>query len=154
MQTYFKDYLRNLQELHNDIINTLKDLPPVALDWSPATDVNSINVLVVHTVGAQRFLIGEIVAGESPTRDRDAEFKVSGLDAESLIQRLNESFEYTSSTLDSLTVDYLSTSRNFRGQDTTVAWVLGHALKHTATHLGHIQLTCQFWELYGEEEYQ
>ena len=93
MQTYFEDYLLNLKELHDDILNALKDLPPAALDWSPAVDMNSINVLVVHTVGAQRFLIGEAVAGEPSNRDRDAEFKASGLDAEELIQRLNENFE-------------------------------------------------------------
>jgi len=78
MQPYFEDYLLNLQELHNDILNMLKDLPPAALDWSPAPDVNSINVLVVHTVGAQRFLIGEAVRGEPANRDRDAEFKAHG----------------------------------------------------------------------------
>ena len=149
MQTYFKDYLLNLQELHNDIINTLKDLPPAALDWSPAAEVNSLNVLVVHTVGAQRFLIGEVVAGEPPTRDRDAEFKVSGLDADELIKRVNGSFEYVRSILDGLRTEDLSAPRNFRGQETSVAWVLGHALKHTATHLGHIQLMRQVWELYS-----
>jgi len=149
METYFKHYLLNLKELHNDFHTALKDLPPAAMDWSPAPDVNSVNVLVVHTVGAQRFLIGEVVAGEPPTRDRDAEFKVRGLDAESLAQRLSESFEYVRSVLDGLTMDNLSDPCNFRGQDTTVAWVLGHALKHTATHLGHIQLMRQFWKLYG-----
>lgn len=150
MQTYFEDYLLNLQELHNDIFNTLKDLPPAALDWSPAKDMNSINVLVVHTVGAQRFLIGEVIAGEPPTRDRDAEFKVRGLSVESLAQYLNENFEYICSILDGLTVGDLTTPRNFRGRDTTVAWILGHALKHTATHMGHIQLMRDVWEIYGQ----
>ena len=154
MQTYFEHYLLNLQELHNDILNAVKDLPPAALDWTPAEDVNSINVLVVHTAGAQRFLIGEIVAGKPPTRDRDAEFRVRGLDTDALNQHLNENFVYIRSVLDSLTMGDLSTPRDFRGQNTTVAWVLGHILKHTATHLGHIQLMRQFWELYGEEEYQ
>ena len=152
MQTYFKDYLLNLQELHNDILNTIKDLPPAALDWSPAPDVNSINVLVVHTAGAQRFLIGEIVAGEPPTRDRDAEFKVHGLDADMLAQRLNESFEYIRSVLDGLTMDDLTAPRDFRGRDTTAAWILGHTLKHTATHMGHIQLMRQIWEMFGKAD--
>ena len=149
MQTYFEDYFLNLKELHDDILNALKDLPPAAMDWSPATGVNSINVLVIHTVGAQRFLIGEAVAGEPSNRDRDAEFKAHGLDVEALTQRLNESFEYIHSVLDGLTVDDLAASRRFRGRDTTVAWILGHALKHTALHLGHIQLMRQAWELYG-----
>lgn len=150
MQPYFEDYLLNLQELHNDILNALKDLPTTALDWSPAADVNSISVLVVHTVGAQRFLIGEIVAGEPFDRDREAEFKTRGLDAQRLAQHLNESFAYIRSSLDGLTTNDLTVPRDFRGRDTSVAWVLSHALKHTATHLGHIQLMRQVWEMYGE----
>jgi hypothetical protein len=149
MEPYFEDYLLNIKELHNDILNELTDLPPVALDWTPAPDVNSINVLVIHTVGAQRFLIGEIIAGEPPVRDRDAEFKVHGLDTEELVQHINKSFEYIHSALDGLRIDDLVSTRDFRGCERSVAWILGHALKHTATHLGHIQLMRQVWEMYG-----
>ena len=150
MQSYFEDYLFNLKELHQDIINAFEDLPPAALDWSPAADMNSINALVVHTVGAQRFLIGEVVAGEPANRDREAEFKVRGLNAKTLIQRLNQSFDNIRSMLENLTINDLTASRDFRGQERSVAWVFGHALKHTALHTGQIQLTRQFWELYGE----
>jgi uncharacterized damage-inducible protein DinB len=150
MQPYFEDYLLNLQELHNDILNALKDLPPAALDWSPAPEVNSINVLVVHTTGAQRFLIGEAVGGDPANRDREAEFKVQGLNADALTQRLNGNFEYIRSVLESLTVDDLASVRDFRGSEQSVAWILGHALKHTATHMGHIQLMRQVWEMYGK----
>ena len=150
MQSFFEDYLYNLKELHKDIINGLKDLPSAALDWSPAADMNSINALVVHTVGAQRFLIGEIVAGKPANRDREAEFKVRGLDAETLIQRLDQSFDQIRSQLNNLTITDLAARRDFRGRETSVAWVLGHALKHTAMHTGQIQLMRQCWELYGE----
>ena len=149
MQPFFEAYLLNLRELHNDILNALKDLPSAALDWSPAAEVNSIDVLMVHTVGAQRFLIGEVVGGNPANRDREAEFKVHGLEAETLTQRLNESYEYIHDVLENLTLDDLNASRDFRGRQTTVAWVLGHALKHTATHMGHIQLMRQVWEMYG-----
>lgn len=152
MQTYFEDYLLNLHELHNDILNALKNLPAAALDWTPTADVNSITVLVVHTVGAQRFLVGEAVAGDPANRDRDAEFKVHGLDAEALAQRLNDGFEYVRSVLAGLTVEDLASVRDFRGRERSVAWILGHALKHTAIHLGHIQLMRQFWELYGGKQ--
>jgi uncharacterized damage-inducible protein DinB len=149
MQPFFEDYLLNLQELHDDILNTLKDLPPAALDWSPAAEMNSINVLVTHTVGAQRFLIGEAVAGDPADRDREAEFKVRGLDAVALAQQLTDSLAYIRSAMDDMTVDDLASLRDFRGRERSVAWILGHALKHTATHMGHIQLTRQLWENYS-----
>jgi len=151
MEPFFEDYLLNLQELHNDISHTLKDLPPAALDWSPAGDVNSLNVLVVHTVGSLRYWIGEVLAGDPANRDRDSEFKSRGLDADTLKQSLNDNLDYVRSVLERLSVEDLAARRS-RGPnqpDTTVAWILGHALKHTATHLGHIQLMRQVWELYG-----
>jgi hypothetical protein len=105
---------------------------------------------VVHTTGAQRFLIGEAVGGDPANRDREAEFKVQGLDVDALTQRINESYAYIRSVLDGLTVDDLAAVRDFRGRERSVAWILGHALKHTATHMGHIQLMRQVWEMYGE----
>jgi uncharacterized damage-inducible protein DinB len=150
MQPFFEDYLQNLQELHKDIIDSLKDLPLAALEWSPAADMNSIDVLVVHTVGAQRFLIGEAVEGDPANRDREAEFKVHGLDAEALTQRLNQSLEYIRSVLERLTVEDIAALRDFRGRERSVAWILDHALKHTATHLGHVQLMRQVWEKYSQ----
>jgi uncharacterized damage-inducible protein DinB len=152
MQPYFEDYLLNLKELHNDILDALKDLSPAALDWSPSAEMNSIAVLVVHTIGAQRFLIGEAVGGDPANRDREAEFKVHGLNADALAKHLDNSFVYIRSTLASLTVDDLAALRDFRGRERSVAWILGHALKHTAIHLGHIQLMRQLWELYGQAE--
>ena len=152
MQTVFEDYLQNIEELHNEIQNKLKDLPPDALDWSPTADMNSINALVVHTVGAQRFMIGEVVAGDPAHRDRDAEFKVRGLEKNELIRRLNNSFKSIKTALETMSVDSLAETRDFRGKTRTVAWIFGHALKHTATHMGHIQLMRQFWEMYGKTE--
>lgn len=150
MQPFFEDYLLNLQDLHNDIIDSLKDLPLSALEWSPATDINSIDVLVVHTVGAQRFLIGDAVGSDPANRDREAEFKVHGLDAEALTQRLNQSLEYIRSVLERLIFEDISSLRDFRGHERSGVWILDHALKHTATHMGHIQLMRQLWKLYGE----
>ena len=92
------------------------------------------------------------MAGDLANRDREAEFKVHGLNVDVLVKRLNDSFAYIRSTLESLTVDNLAALRDFRGRERSVAWILGHALKHTAIHLGHIQLMRQLWELYGQAE--
>jgi hypothetical protein len=64
--------------------------------------------------------------------------------------RLNQSLEYIRSVLERLTTENIASLRDFRGRERSVAWILDHALKHTATHMGHIQLMRQLWELYGE----
>jgi hypothetical protein len=147
MQPFFEDYLNNLQELHNDIQSALEGLSSDALGWTPGPGMNSISVLVVHTTGAERYLIGDVIAGEPSGRDRDAEFRAHTLGMDMLTKRLDDSLQYARGVLGTLTLPDLETRLMFRKQrEVTVGWVLGHALKHTATHLGHIQLTRQLWE--------
>jgi uncharacterized damage-inducible protein DinB len=147
MQPFFEDYLNNLHELHGDIEKALDGLTPVTLDWTPQSGMNSIGVMVFHLTGAERYLIGEVIAGQASNRDRDAEFKVKGMDAEALVKRLADNRAYISGVLTGLTLTDLEARRMFRNQrEVTVGWVLGHALKHTATHLGQIQLTRELWD--------
>ena len=142
MQLFYEDFLNNLNELHSDIENGVDGLTPAALDWAPQPGMNSIGVMTFHLTGAERFLIGEVIAGDNSNRDRDAEFKVQGMELNALLMRLADNRAYISGVLEGLTLADLEARRMFRHQrEVTVAWVLGHALKHTATHTGQIQLT-------------
>jgi len=146
MHTFYADYLNNLDELHTDIEKSLEELSPEALDWSPKEGVNSITVLIVHLTGSQRFLFGEVIGGVDIHRDRDAEFRAKGLTPEELTKRLQDNIAYITGELEKLTLGDLERKCMFRTREVTVGWVLGHALKHTATHLGHIQVMKDMWE--------
>ena len=148
MQTFFTNYLNNLQELHDEIRNAVKGLPQTALDWVSDSDMNSLNILVVHLTGAERYWIGDVIAGEPSGRDRESEFKVQGLSADELIQRLSENEAYIQKALETFTLQELDEKRISprNGREVTVGWALCHALKHTALHLGHIQIMRQLWE--------
>lgn len=146
MQTFYADCLNNLQELHEDVVKALGGLPPEALDWSPKPGVNSITTLVVHMTGAERFLFGEVIGGLAMNRDREAEFRARGLEPGALTQRLRDSRTFIADVLEPLTLADLETKRLLRSHERTVGWVIGHALKHTATHLGHIQVMRDLWE--------
>jgi hypothetical protein len=147
MQPFYEDYLNNLYELHSDIEKALEGLTPAALDWVPQPGMNSIGVMVFHLTSAERFLIGDMIAGDNSNRDRDAEFKVQGLGMSALVKRLTDNRAYIFGVLAGLTLADLEARRMFRNQrEVTVGWVLGHALKHTATHLGQIQLTRELWD--------
>jgi len=146
MQTFYADCLNNLEELHKDVEKALEGLPPEALDWSPKPGVNSITALIVHMTGAERFLIGEIIGGQALNRDRDAEFRAQDLALNTLTQRLVDNRTYLASVLEPLTLADLETKRILRSHEVTVGWVLGHALKHTATHLGNIQVMRDLWD--------
>jgi len=145
MQTFYIDYLSNLQELHKDVENALEGLPPEALDWSPKDGVNSITALIVHLTGSQRFLFGDVIAKQDINRDRDAEFRAKGIAPEELKKRLNDNLTYIADILEPLTLTDLDTKRTMRTREVTLGWVIGHALKHTASHLGHIQVMRDLW---------
>jgi len=148
MQSFFADYWNNLQEFHDEIRKALKDLPAEVLNWTPGPEMNSLNVMVVHLIGAERYWIGDVIAGEPSGRNRDAEFKVEGLSENDLVQKLSEVEAYIQEVLETLTVQALDEKRISprNGREVTAGWVLCHALKHTALHVGHIQITRQLWE--------
>jgi hypothetical protein len=150
MHTFYADWLNNLQELHSDIEKALAGLPQKALDWSPGPGVNALTALVVHLTGAERFLLGEVIGGDAANRDREAEFLAQGVAASLLVQRLADSRTYIAGVLEPLTLADLEANRTLRGREVTLGWVLGHALKHTATHLGHTQMMRDLWEQSGE----
>ena len=148
MQSFFANYLSNLREYHDEIRNAIKGLPQNALDWTSGADINSINVLVTHLIGAERYWIGDVIAGESSDRDRAAEFKVQGLSEQELLPKLSEIEQYIEKTLETFALQALDEQRISprNGREVTVGWALCHALKHTSLHLGHIEITRQLWE--------
>jgi len=148
MHSFFTNYLNNLQELHAEIRNAVKELPQSALDWTAGPDMNSLNVLVIHLTGAERYWIGDVIVGESSNRDRESEFKVQGLTGDDLFQRLSETEKYIQKALEALSLQALDEKRISprNGREVAVDWALCHALKHTALHVGHIQMIRQLWE--------
>ena len=58
------------------------------LNWAPHPEANSIAVLIVHTLGSERWNLRAVRGLDNP-RDRDAEFEAE-TSAEDLIQRLDE----------------------------------------------------------------
>ena len=152
MEPFFNDFLERLTDLHRGIVNAIKDLPPEALEWvpvdHPSAELNSINVLVTHLAGAERYWIGDMALGDPSGRIRDEEFKVEGLTVDNLIERVNLLTEYAQSMLERIDINQLGEERHSEtfDQTFTVGWSLLHALEHTAIHLGHIQLTRQLWE--------
>ena len=154
MIRYFEDYLDRLLILHNDYKKAVGGLSVEALDWVPGTDMNSLCVLIVHTMGAQRFFVGDMAALIPSNRIRASEFQAKGMDEAALIQRLDDTLAFVRETVSKFTLEDLAIVRPLPGAtnptttlDTlTVGWALMHTLSHTALHLGHAQITRQLWD--------
>lgn len=105
-------------------------------------------MIITHIAGTERYWLGDVVAGAPSGRDREAEYRVRNIKVCELEAHLQESLAYVGDVLANLGLGDLGTARISprNDQEVTVAWALNHALKHTAIHLGHIQITRQLWE--------
>ncbi len=148
MEPFFQDYLTELSRRHDQMLEAIDGLPQEALDWTPGTDMNSLNVLVTHTAGAERYWIGDVALGEPSSRDRDAEFRVKGASANDLKKRMGQATEFARYALGKLIEKDLDTERvDLRdGKTYRVGYALEHAITHTGLHVGHMQLMRQLWE--------
>ncbi len=146
MHPTFAAYFDSLTALHTEIEQALADLPPAALDWTPAAEVNSIAVLVTHIAGSERFWIGEKAGGVPANRDRASEFRAHSEDAAALRGLLAASLEQARAVLAALAqIDLPRSVGSHRDRPIDVAWALWHALAHVAVHVGHIQVTRSWW---------
>jgi hypothetical protein len=138
MEPFFHDLLNRFDALHEDIKKSIHGLSPEALDWMPAGETNSINVLVTHLAAAEKFWAVDIPLGKDSDRERPKEFLVSGL---------QDAFE-------KMTVADLEQMRHSKQhqKDMTAGWAILHALEHTAIHVGQIQLTVQILERTTQDE--
>jgi hypothetical protein len=143
----FDELYERFRRHHADIGKAVEGLPVEALDWVPGKDMNSINVLVVHSLGAEQRLIGSVALDEPPSGKRDEEFTARGLSADGLKQRLAASDDFLLQALPRISLADLDMIHTIHEtEQRSVAWILLHALEHTALHLGHIQITRQLWD--------
>jgi uncharacterized damage-inducible protein DinB len=151
MSVFFDDLMDRFAELHTEIGKALNGIPFEALDWVPGPEMNSIAVLVVHLVGAERYWIG-VTMNEPPGRDREAEFRTQGVSTEALKAHLVSADDHARQALAGFSLPDLEAIHHSprNGKTFTAGWCLAHALEHTALHTGHIQLTRQLWEQKGK----
>ena len=149
MNKLFEDYLDRLDDTHEECKLAIDGLSRDALDWTPSPRMNSIGVLIIHLIGAERYWFGDVVMKEPSGRNRDQEFQSHGLDSLELTRRLDDALAYIQSSLDTLSHKDLTETRISPrdGEEFTIGWSMFHVLKHNALHLGHIEVTRHIWEM-------
>ena len=99
--------------------------------------------------GAERYWIGDVVMGAPSFRDRDWEFTVKGWEPAALKQRILDLEAYEKTAFESMGLPDLQEERVSPrdGQTVLVGEAFLHALKHTAIHVGHIEILQQQWKI-------
>ncbi len=148
MEPLFASLIERLETMHEAIETAITDLPDEALDWSPGPDMNTLAVLLAHTLGAERFWIGDVAGDEPSGRVREAEFRTAGVGESEFTQHSKNVLAHSRSIIERLAIADLGEIRSASafGRQVTIAYALLHALEHTALHTGHIQVTRQLWD--------
>lgn len=148
MEQLFLEMQERLEALYRAIEVAVEGLPPEALDWKPAADMNSVAVLLAHTAGALRYWVGDVAGGRSSGRVRADEFETRDVEVSDMLSRLRAAVDFSRDVLAEIDPTSLGEIRiaGQKSEERTVAWSLLHGLEHTAIHTGHIQITRQLWD--------
>jgi len=125
------------------MIALLAGLSPEQLAWKPpASKANGLGVLATHTLGNAEENIVETLCGESVGRDRQAEFAVTAVTAESLQAHWEELRARVAAVLSTVPPEALLAPHHhpLRGWSTGREILLIVA-RHAAEHLGQAELT-------------
>ena len=147
-----EQYLHMIDDLRQQVIELVRDLPAEALNWRPieGTDdhaTNSLAILAAHIAGSEHFWMAEIVGRQPATRVRSTEFQTETAGAAPLIEKLEASGAETKAILEKLTAADLEETRPASSDRMVpVRWAILHVIDHIALHLGHMQLTYQLWQ--------
>ena len=132
---------------------TIEDLPDAALDWSPVAGMNSLAVLVVHALTSTRFWLGN-GAGQLRSlsdyrkSDRLPSFKSTGITADELRRRIDETAAEVERILATGTEAHLSATVSFPEdppESRSGAACLVSGVAHLREHVGHAQSVRDFW---------
>lgn len=145
-----------IDRIAHDILAKITPLSDEQLNQTlPIPDANTLFAIATHAVGMGEFWVLTLIGGRTSNRKRSAEFQASG-QGKALVTRYQQWITDTHTLLDELPVEKMETivepPLEFRSTGglqegaLTVRDCLLHVVEHTATHLGHIQLTADLLE--------
>lgn len=138
-----KNYLDSLNQARANMLKAIEGLTPDALNWAPLSDdTNSLIVLAVHSLGAERKWIHQLVGQRTVERDRAAEFRVRAENVSMLNAQYAAVALETENILAALTEKEMSAER----EKYSVRYCILHIIEHYNEHVGQMTLTRQLWE--------
>lgn len=131
--------------LHQQLRDLVANLDSDELNWSPGPEMNSIAVLVTHTLGSELDTL--LLVRDLPSdRDRDAEFQVESVGAPELLTAIDNADDVVEEHGVAITSENLAAMRARPGrEDQSGLYLLINNYGHAREHLGHINLTRQLY---------
>ena len=135
-------YWHKISGTVDEIVACLEGVGSDDLDWSPLDDANSLYVLATHTMGNVRHNLLNGLCGLPISRDRDAEFVVTGGSAADIEAHWNELKSQISDSVEGLPRGEMDRERDHPRYGTISGReLLVLVATHAAEHYGQAQLT-------------
>ncbi len=133
------------KEVHAEVRAAVARADAAALDWTPGEETNSVQVLVVHSLGSEAE-VWRTVAKIKTNRDRLAEFVPSSSTTQALLDQLTAADqlldEVAPPVLEATLQEQLA--RGDRPLQSGLGWLLMN-YGHSREHAGQIALTLQLY---------
>lgn len=132
--------------VHRQLREVIDGMDTEALNWAPGPEMNSLAVLVTHTVASELDTL-TFVRDVPSERDRDAEFRTKTPDVTELMKTLDRGDANLAEHGKAITASQLDAMRERPGRDPQVGlhWLVNNC-GHAREHLGHAQMTKLLWE--------
>lgn len=138
-----------LEDTRDRTLRALKELSPAALDWTDATELNSIGTLLYHIAAIEAdWVFSDILGRPIPdelmahfpldVREENGRLSPVGGDLEAHLARLAAVRSSVREALGELSDADLDRPRAMDGYSVTPAWALHHLMQHEAEHRGQI----------------
>jgi hypothetical protein len=157
MESAYHAVLVRLRVVLESLDGVLAELPDAALDWVPAEGVNSITVLVRHSVTGTAYLAA-VGAGLGPDREkylkgeRAASFSSKGGTSAKLRADIATLLDDIGPILGAGRAEVLERPAGFAwadGRTPNCGEVLVHTLGHLQEHAGQVDLLRDLWNARG-----
>lgn len=134
------------QSIHRQFRDIVQDMDTKQVNWSPGPGLNSVAVLVTHTLGSEldTLLFVRDLQGD---RDRDSEFQASAAGASELIDAIDRAGTLLVEHGERITGDMLAMTRTRPDRDPQIGlhWLINN-YGHAREHLGHLHMTRQLYD--------
>jgi uncharacterized damage-inducible protein DinB len=148
MDTFLMDFLDCMESNHEKIKQEILGLHQPVLDWTPRAGMGSLCMVITHVIGSERYWVGEVACRKKSIRPAGAVYRVTGLDANELHHRLDESSRFCRVLLEKCAPADLDEKRLSPrdGVEVTGRWALRHVLEHSSTHQYDVIMIRRLWQ--------
>ena len=140
-------YRYHFRRLITWYLEALDPLPAEAFTWAPPrSEMNSLAAICSHAIGSSEWWTLSCVGDGPLERDRDAEFTAPTPPWSAMRERFKQWLADVDALLTPMTTEQFQAISRLPAGDRMNRRCLTHTIEHLGLHLGHVELTIDWWK--------